>query len=242
MKYLKLFEAFNEAEHPLVGRTRDNTPLNDDQKQWLNDKQAKLDATKDLWDVDVMGSQIENDLGNLRNLGKVYDMYHFEMVPAWIRKHWGKDMTFKKENLFDFLYKKWEPKFKQFLKDRGLDSQECFVSYEVGSNADEPTDNYYTGYFKMGFDVWEEAADKKDAKSGWALFTFTENSYFRPDDIKVIEGNDADSRRNSYLRDRSEISAVIGLGQGTFYTFKTEAPYKGLHDYFGDGGYILRLD
>ena len=154
MKHIKLFE-----EHANL--------FEDDSEKFLNDMQSKLDKTKDLWDIDIIGSKMENgDFGDLRSLGKSYTKYHFEMVPAWIKKHWGKAMLYKGENLFDILYKDWEPKFKELLKEKGYDAQECFVSYEVGANPENTEDSYYTGKFKMGFDIWETEADKENAKSG----------------------------------------------------------------------------
>src|ERR1017187_5388921 len=76
------------------------------ENSFLEEMQAKLNNTNDLWEVDKIGAKLE-EMGRDANIGQGYGKYHRELVPAWIDKHWGKDMLYKKENLFEFLYKKW---------------------------------------------------------------------------------------------------------------------------------------
>jgi len=193
----------------------------------LKNFKVMLDNTVDLWEVDKIGTQVEECRGLQSN---EYDYFHRTLVPSWISKHWGEGMLYDGEDLFKLLYDKYEPIFSKQLKHLGYDSQECFVSYEC-SAMDLESNNPPDGTFKMGFDVW------KDDNSGWACFCV---DYDRYNGILGYQIHDMGT--SSRMHRSGEVSCTIEMGKGTFYNYKTEAPYKDLCDYYVDGGYALRLD
>lgn len=267
MRKIKLFEEFfNEA----IITPSLSKEVTEGFKKITADYQARLDATKDLWEVDKIGSDIEIGKGYLESsgggrpeikssvgapnftrddLGKAYNNFHRNLVPAWISKHWGKDMLYKGDNLMDLLYKEVEPKFHKFLEGKGLDCQECYVGYAVGSTEEQMGDDdkprnrdYDEGTFKMGFDIWEKKENDEKGKSGWGCFVFNMESFFQTD-IKTYK---EDKINNLYGGRDESVKFIITLGEGMFYNYKLGSkgpfPVDNLADYFSDGGYTLRLD
>ena len=186
----------------------------------------KLNNTNDLLDVMWIGSELENTMDSAEYHDGFYNNFHFKKVPEWINKHWGNGMKFNGGDIFDWLYGKYiHDKFKKYLSDKGMNSQECFVSIMAG-NMHDNKDTYRVEFY-MGFDIFGD----DEHKSGYAVFQFKEEF----NDIK-----DSKTLRDLNPHDGTS-SCYINTDGKTFYNSKSPHGYN-LHEDLSDGGYALRLD
>lgn len=215
-----------------------------------------LNKTSDLFEVDKMLMQFEDTYDSMERGD--YDKFHFVLIPEWVRKHWMKDMKYRNESVKRLLYDHAVPSIQKFLKEKGYDSQECFVGYQLGSNKEYEYDN---GTFIVGFDLsldeehreeWMNSPkivaanimtgvidSEKISHTGWACFIFKSetrfghNIEFKQFNAKELPTIDSGSGANDSAK------GVFDIGHGTFYSYKTESPYNNLADYFGNGEITL---
>lgn len=219
----------------------------------------KLAATNDLWEIDKLGGLIEilshfseYPDRSMALLNDEYNHYHRVLVPAWINKHWGNGIQYNGEDLFHYLYEQNESEFRKYLKLNKYDAQECFVAYHVcsGGPREDGEKEYADGRFVMGFDVFEQEVDDEGHAEGpgWAVFTWDYNTCGGGINVSPIEhySKDEHGYYNSFFNQdyRYNAKCTICTGKGMFYKYKMSGnhPCESLHDYLGDGGYILRLD
>ena len=133
-----------------------------------------------------------------------------------------------------------------FLHNKGIDSQECFLSVYPQYYNEEYPDIWGLEFF-MGFDIFSNETDE----CGWCVFkiTITDQGYYLNE--RYFEQKHLDNSLSSfyidwedgkYSRTEENIKYTLNQTGKTFYAYKTPQPYKGLADFFTDGGFVLRLD
>lgn len=231
----------------------------EDMLKIVDDLFKEIETTDDLWEVDkVFSSEIFSLFPiTSKTIEKVNSL-----LREWSNKRWGlcskKKLMLGPVDVFNRLYedykgedrygysyghKSYHTQFSEHLQSLGIDSQECFVSYEFGYNGNVDDDrNYWDGIFRMGFDVWDH--QEENPQSGFAIFTFQMGEY-RGHQIEEFIRSDY-PRLDKYIekdyRPSDQSIFQLHLGEGTFYSHKTVRPYKNLIDYCTEGGFALRLD
>jgi hypothetical protein len=223
MKYLKSFnEGYNNSD----------------------DIEKGLNRTKDLWEVDKIGAELENLRGGVPGDGPdrgFYNSFHSVLVPNWIKKHWNRGMLYNGVSLSEQL-DDCRKVFYRYLDKEGYKyDNECYVGYEVCAEVEDEDEEFKQpaeGVFKMAFNISIKKLNKRneyETVEGWACFLFKmprwgSLSVTEPVGLKPI-----------YV-DENIARVIIELGKGTFYSYKIssyENPYGNLAEYFTDGGYML---
>lgn len=204
--------------------------------------EQKIEKLVDLVELVKLQDEIEqHDPSNPIDYSRIYR----ELIPARLNKLWFNGLLMDGQPVEKFLYDEIEPKLSKYLKKLGIDSQECFVSVEIGMyNEEYPNDWNMTFY--MGFDTFGD----ENIEPGFAIFKIPlyngeiPSWYIEP--AKLIRGEQYDGefyiKWNDYKGYGESIGCLIHQGEGIFYDFKVPVPYEGLYDYLSDGGFVLRLD
>lgn len=224
----------------------------------VDDLFKEIETTNDLWELDkVLTSEMFlHDLITSNTIEKINSLSR-----EWSNKRWGlcskKKLMLGPVDVFNRLYedykedrygysyshKSYHTQFTEHLNSLGLDSQECFVSYEFGYSGNPEYNRYYwDGFFRMGFDVWDH--QEENPQSGFAIFTFQMGEYGEHQIKEFIRSDypKLDKQIEKDYRPSDQCIFQLHLGEGTFYSHKTARPYKDLIDYCTEGGFALRLD
>ncbi len=226
--------------------------------------QKILNQIVDLKDLDILCTIIEDGriISMDRGGSDTYMKFHRELVPTWAKGLWMDKLKSGGESM-DNVYK-YANVFQEYIKEKGYDSQECFLTYNLGHGDNEVSEafsdisidfdnldqsvnelvskikstevyHYYRGFFVMGFDVM---AKEGEENGGFAAFAFKTSS---PTQISTFKMTD--SVTSIRPEDESDVvEATFMPNTDTFYRYKTERPYKDLADLYSEEGFVLRLD
>ena len=201
--------------------------------------EEKVKQFTDLKELPYLCELIES---NGRELDRgMYMKLHTETIPEQINKLWFNGLLLNGEPMESIIYDKIEPELRGFLNNEGIDAQECFLSVNPGWYNEDYPDNWILEFY-MGFDLFGD--DEGDC--GWAIFKFILDSQgyscFNRRNFEKVTMQPLEVGFGFNWGHGEPINYYISRGKRTFYSYKTPSPYKGLHDYFSDGGYTLRLD
>ena len=130
---------------------------------------GKIERFTDLKELPYLCELIEIN-GRKLEPGE-YMRLHKDIIPETINKLWFNGLLLNGEPMESIIYDKIEPELRGFLTEKGIDSQECFLSIEPGGYNEEYPDDWELDFY-MGFDVFGDGEEN----CGWAIFRFVIDS------------------------------------------------------------------